>query len=62
MAKAAGFFCFGVELFGFTVMREIFSVLDNQAQEVINIQRELVSRPALSPENGGQGEKIRLTI
>jgi len=38
-------------------MREIFSVLDNQAREVINIQRELVSRPALSPENGGQGEK-----
>jgi succinyl-diaminopimelate desuccinylase len=55
--KGCRFFCFGVDLSGFTVMREIFSVLDNQAQEVINIQRELVSRPALSPENGGQGEK-----
>ncbi|MBT8762414.1 M20 family metallo-hydrolase [Desulfohalobiaceae bacterium Ax17] len=38
-------------------MKEIFSLLDNQVQEVVNIQRELVSRPALGPDSGGQGEK-----
>ncbi len=35
----------------------LFDYIDNQTDEVIHLQRELVSRPALSPENGGEGEE-----
>lgn len=34
----------------------LFAFLDTQRETVIDLQRELVARPALGPENGGQGE------
>ncbi len=39
------------------MLNQILSVLDSQKQTVIDIQRELVRIPALSPDNGGVGEK-----
>ncbi len=35
----------------------IFEYIESQQDEVIYLQRELVCRPALSPENGGKGEE-----
>ncbi len=36
--------------------KDILEIIDNYRDQVIDIQRELVSRPALSPVNGGEGE------
>ncbi|WP_027370690.1 M20 family metallo-hydrolase [Desulfovermiculus halophilus] len=36
---------------------ELFSCLDQEGENVAYLQQELVSRPALGPENGGQGEQ-----
>ncbi len=36
-----------------------FSYLDQEQDTVIHLQQELVSRPALGPENGGQGEQAK---
>jgi len=38
---------------------EPFSFLDQEHDTVIHLQQELVSRPALGPENGGQGEQAK---
>ncbi|MGM0645013.1 MAG: M20 family metallo-hydrolase [Thermodesulfobacteriota bacterium] len=35
----------------------LFASLDTQHDTIIDLQRELVARPALGPENGGQGEQ-----
>ena len=35
---------------------DIYSFLDQQQDLALHLQRELVARPALGPENGGQGE------
>ncbi len=37
-------------------MKNIFKYLNTQKQQVIKLQKDLVSIPALSPENGGEGE------
>jgi len=37
-------------------MENILNYLDSQKQKVIELQKNLVSRPALAPENGGEGE------
>ena len=37
-------------------MDTILNYLDNQEQKVIELQKNLVSYPALAPENGGEGE------
>jgi len=34
----------------------LFAYLDTQRDAIVDLQRELVARPALGPENGGQGE------
>ncbi len=36
---------------------ELSTYLDQQTETVVQLQQELVSRPALGPENGGQGEQ-----
>ena len=36
---------------------ELSTFLDQQTEAVAHLQQELVSRPALGPENGGQGEQ-----
>ncbi|MFW6142771.1 MAG: M20 family metallo-hydrolase [Desulfovermiculus sp.] len=36
---------------------ELSTFLDQQTETVVYLQQELVSRPALGPENGGQGEQ-----
>lgn len=36
---------------------ELSTFLDQQTETVVHLQQELVSRPALGPENGGQGEQ-----
>ena len=38
---------------------ELISSLDQEQETVIKLQQELVSRPALGPENGGQGEQAK---
>lgn len=38
---------------------EPFSYLDQEHDTVTHLQQELVSRPALGPENGGQGEQAK---
>ncbi len=37
-------------------LKNIFSKIDSFRNEMVEMQRELTSRPALSPENGGDGE------
>lgn len=37
-------------------LRALLGHIENQKNLVVDLQRELVSRPALNPENGGQGE------
>lgn len=38
---------------------DLFTFLDQEQDAVIHLQQELVSRPALGPENGGQGEQAK---
>ena len=38
---------------------ELSSYLDQQKETVVHLQQELVCRPALGPENGGQGEQAK---
>lgn len=38
------------------VQEEVYKKIDSFSSEIIEMQRELTSRPALSPENGGSGE------
>ncbi len=37
-------------------LEELYSKIESYRSEIIEMQRELTSRPALSPENGGSGE------
>lgn len=39
-----------------TTLNEIFKILDGYTDDVIDLQRELTSKIALGPENGGSGE------
>jgi len=39
------------------MLNQILSDIDAQKQTIINLQRDLVRIPALSPANGGEGEK-----
>lgn len=38
-------------------MQNIFDFIDGMTESVVDIQQELVSRPALSPDNNGTGER-----
>ncbi|MEO0098040.1 MAG: M20 family metallo-hydrolase [candidate division WOR-3 bacterium] len=40
-------------------MEEVFQKIESFREDMINLQRELTSRPAIGPENGGKGEKER---
>lgn len=42
-------------------LKEVFDRLDQERDLVVNLQRELVRRPALSPENGGTGEHEKMS-
>jgi len=37
-------------------LKDVYSKIESYRSEIIEMQRELTSRPALSPENGGSGE------
>jgi succinyl-diaminopimelate desuccinylase len=39
-----------------SALEEVYSKIESFRSEIIEMQRELTSRPALSPENGGSGE------
>ena len=39
-----------------SALEEVYSKIESYRSEIIEMQRELTSRPALSPENGGSGE------
>lgn len=39
-----------------SALEEVYSKIESYRSEMIEMQRELTSRPALSPENGGSGE------
>lgn len=39
-----------------SALEEAYSKIESYRSEIIEMQRELTSRPALSPENGGSGE------
>lgn len=41
------------------MLNRLFAHLDTRAETVIEWQREMTSRPALSPENGGTGEEVK---
>ncbi len=43
-------------------LKEIFSCIDNYRQEIIILQKELTSRVALGPDNGGTGEHEKTTF
>jgi succinyl-diaminopimelate desuccinylase len=38
------------------ILEEVYKKIDSFRHEIIEMQRELTSRPALGPENGGSGE------
>ncbi len=40
-------------------LEQLFSYLEKQDARIIAIQRELISRPAINPEYGGQGENAK---
>ena len=41
------------------IMDSLFGYLDAQSQRVIDWQREMTARPAMGPENKGQGEEAK---
>lgn len=42
------------------ILKKVFKNIDQAGDMVVAIQRELVRRPALSPENGGSGEHEKM--
>lgn len=45
-----------------SMLNHIYSFLDTLSQTVIDVQRGLVSIPALAPENGGDGERQKADL
>ena len=40
----------------------LFGEIDNSTEDVISLQKLLTAEPALSPENGGQGEYAKAQV